>query len=438
MEASAPPTAAPGPRVQSLTLPRYFLGWHSLLERCQRRYGDVFRIRDVRWGPVVVIADPEAIRTVLADTDSAIAGPIRSRNGVEDLVSGATVPFLDGDAHVRRRRALLPRFYAGEALAAYERTIVEIIDHHVETWSTGDVIRVSELARRLSADMVVRVLFGIHDPALVADSRTLVPRLIPAWALARMVPQPLRSERLAGPWRTFVRLKREIHALIEDQIAARRGPGTRSGDLCSLLVAANAGSEVPLTDEEIRDELLVAALGSTHSTAIALAWVFDCALHDPRTLERLAADPDDSELYDAVVEEALRLRELSDSAPRVLTRDVSVCGVPLRAGEVVFPSTYLVHRNPRLYDRPHEFLPDRFIGRRPSSYAWLPFGSGSHRCIGARLAQLQMRVVLREVLRRWEVRPVRSRPSRARRAVFFWAPAGGVKMRVVARAGCAS
>jgi cytochrome P450 family 135 len=428
-------TAVPGPRVQALTLPRYMLGWHSLLERCHERYGDVFRIRYPWLGSVVVLAHPDAVREIMSDAKAAIGGPIRNRFGAEELVSARTVPFLDGDPHLRRRRTLLPRFYGGASLDAYEQVMVQIVDEHVAGWNPGDVIRLSRLAGVLSAEMVARVLFGISDRAALARCRALLPRLIPAWGATRVLPAWAKSERVPGPWRRYARMRAEVRELIERQIREHRESGARSADLCSLLLSANAEAEDPMSDEEVREELLIAALGSIHSTAIAISWVFDCVLHDADALAELEADPDDKKLASAMIEEALRLRELSDTAPRILTEDMELSGVRIRAGEIVFPAFYLVHRRPDVYERAGEFVPERFLGQRPPTYAWLPFGGGTHRCIGATLSQLEMRVVLREVLRRWKIRPVRTAPSRPRRGALFWAPVGGVKVRVTAPAG---
>jgi cytochrome P450 len=156
-----------------------------------------------------------------------------------------------------------------------------------------------------------------------------------------------------------------------------------------------------MTDTELRDELMT-LLGAGHeTTATGLAWAFERLLRTPRVLERLSASLDDDDYVDAVVKETLRVRPVIVDVARRLTRDTVVAGWRLPAGTLVLPAIAVLHMRPDLYESPEEFRPERWLeGKSPESYAWIPFGGGVRRCIGASFAQVEMRTVLREVLRR--------------------------------------
>jgi cytochrome P450 len=296
-----------------------------------------------------------------------------------------------------------------------------------------------DFAWTVTSNVISRVLFGDRDEMraarFAANYRGLVGGL--SWGL--FVPDPLKSERLMGPWRRLVRARHELREMFDAEIAARRAAGLGDcdgdADVCSLLVSAVDEDGNGLTDDEIHDELRSLGAAGIHTTAIVIQWMFDYLLRDPALLARVESDPDDVALGEAIVKETLRLRPPQDSAPRRLVKDVEAGGVRIPAGEVVVPANHLVHRRPELYERPEQFWPDRFLESRVNTFGWLPFGGGAHRCLGASFAELETRIVLREVLKRWRLRPVRKRISRARRSWVFWVPAGGVPVTVTPRTG---
>jgi cytochrome P450 len=167
-----------------------------------------------------------------------------------------------------------------------------------------------------------------------------------------------------------------------------------------------------MTDAELRDELMTLLTAGHETTATGLAWAFERLLRTPRVLERLTASLDDDEYVDAVVKETLRVRPVVVDVARKLTRDTEVAGWHLPAGMLVLPAIAVLHKRPDLYDNPEEFRPERWIEGNPESYAWIPFGGGVRRCIGASFAQVEMKTVLREVLRRVRLRAATQRPER--------------------------
>jgi cytochrome P450 family 135 len=426
------PVAIPGPSLQALTSARYFLGWFSFLEQCQRRYGDVFRLRLPFFGSVVVISDPDAIRTV---DKEALAARSRTPRAVGDLLGEGTLILVEGELHRRRRRLLTPPFY-GEHLAAYEPMVAEAVELYTSRWSHDQLVSIARFAPRLTLDVIARVLYGISDPRASARFSALARQLMADWAFTTMLPDRAKVESYPGPWRRFARTRRAFHELIQAQINEHRrtGDGTPKTDVCALLMSATDEDGETLTDAEIRDELLLLSLAGNHTTAISIAWAFDLITHDAATLARVEDCPDDTAFCEAIVRETLRLRPPIDGAIRTLPSDVELCGVTVHAGEVIFPASHLVHHRADMYERPDEFRPERFLNGAAPSYAWLAFGGGARRCIGAGLAQLEMRLAIQGTFARWRVRAARPRPARARRScAFFWVPAGGVRVRLARR-----
>jgi cytochrome P450 len=206
--------------------------------------------------------------------------------------------------------------------------------------------------------------------------------------------------------------------MLYEEIARRRDApdlGERA-DVLSLLLRARDEDGEPMTDRELRDELVTMLVAGHETTSTALAFAFDLLYRHPAVLARLrdelsAADGDSSPYLDAVVTETLRLRPIIDANQRKLTRPRVVAGWELPAGTTVLPSIVVVQRREDLYPRAGAFRPERFLDGKAESYAWLPFGGGIRRCIGAALAQAELAEVIRTIVQRVELRPLRSRPD---------------------------
>jgi cytochrome P450 len=160
-----------------------------------------------------------------------------------------------------------------------------------------------------------------------------------------------------------------------------------------------------MTDRELRDQLMTLLLAGHDTTATALSWALERLTRTPAVLARAvaAAHAGDDEYLDAVAKETLRIRPVVFDVGRVLTEPIELAGYRLPAGTTVAPGIGLVHADGSVYDDPERFRPERMIGVRLSPSTWLPFGGGNRRCLGANLALTEMRIVLREVLRRVEL-----------------------------------
>ncbi len=201
-----------------------------------------------------------------------------------------------------------------------------------------------------------------------------------------------------------------------------------------MLVSAEFDDGTQMSDQELRDQLLTLLLAGHETTATALAWTFDLLLHTPATLERLLAEleTDETEYLDAVIDESLRVRPVVPMTGRLLREPANLGGYDLDTDTVVFAAIYMLHTNPEVYPDPFAFRPERFLDDGTETYSWIPFGGGTRRCIGAAFAELELRVVLREVLRSVRLEAADPRPQRMVRRNVTLTPADGT--RVVASA----
>jgi cytochrome P450 len=224
-----------------------------------------------------------------------------------------------------------------------------------------------------------------------------------------------------------------VDELLYAEIAERRADGRDGDDVLTLLLAARHEDGSPMSDVELRDELMTLLTAGHETTATGLSWAFERLLRTPRVMERVLSSLDDEEYLDAVVKETLRVRPVIVDVARKLTRDVEVAGWRLPAGTLVLPAIAAMHMRPDLYPAPEEFRPERFLDGGAESYAWIPFGGGVRRCIGASFAQVEMRVVLREVLSRVRLRAESPRAERGQVRHVTVVPARGCRVVVEER-----
>jgi cytochrome P450 len=225
---------------------------------------------------------------------------------------------------------------------------------------------------------------------------------------------------------------READVAIYEEIRARRADpsATERGDVMSLLLQARDEDGRPMSDVELRDELITLLLAGHETTATSLSWAIERLVRHPDKWERLrdeALDGDDA-YADAVAKETLRLRPVLPIVVRRLTRPVEIGGWALPAGAQVTPCIHLVHRRPDVYPEPHEFRPERFLDRPAGTYTWIPFGGGVRRCLGATFALFEMKTVLKVIAREAALRPARQESERIARRVITLVPARGTEV----------
>jgi cytochrome P450 family 135 len=383
----------PGPRMPALAQSAMlFANPFGFIESCRRRYGNLFRVRLSGAGEFVCLFEPDEIRRVFEqDGISAHAG---EANAVLEPVLGSdSILTIDRERHLARRRLLSPAFH-GEALRAMAPAIKAIVAEEIAGWPLGQPLALRPQMQRITFRVIAKIVLGRDDPVEVAR---LVELFEPVIRVSPLILSPPLRVDLGPftPWGRFRRAKRRLDEELGHLIADRRQQ-PEGADLLGILVHNSEEGE----EHQIRDDLLAFLLAGYETTATALSWAFERLARNPaaQATARRAAQEGQSDYLDAVAQETLRVRPIVADVGRVLDGPIEVGGYQLAAGTTVRLSIALVQSDERNYERPGEFLPERFLGRRPNRQIWLPFGGGRRRCIGAGLAQLEMREVLGQVL----------------------------------------
>ncbi|HWG08509.1 MAG TPA: cytochrome P450 [Solirubrobacteraceae bacterium] len=397
----------PGPRASSFV---QTLAWALAptwtMDRCARRLGETFTLTFWPSGmKLVVVSGPEAVKTVFT-APSEVAPSAAGNSPVRPVMGESSVIVLTGPEHMRQRKLLLPPFH-GERMREYEQTIVQATRADMASWPLGEPMRLQERTRAITLEVILRAVFGVEAERMDRLRRAIGGLLAPVHPL-RLVLIALSRPTVERPRGAFGEALDELDAVIYDELARRREQPdlAERTDILSLLMQARDEQGEAMTDPELRDELVTLLLAGHETTATSVAWAIERLVRHPDKLARLAreidagaAGEDDGERYmTAVVNETLRVRPVVPIVARMLTAEFEVDGWRLPAGTRVTPSIYLTNRNPRVYERPAEFRPERFLDAGPDTFAWIPFGGGIRRCIGASFAQLEMRVMLRTML----------------------------------------
>jgi len=421
----------PGPRapaaVQTAALLR---DPHGFFERLHRRHGWAATIRILGEGEVVAVADPDFARAMFGDPENLRAG--QAANTLEPIVGKASLLTLDGREHLRQRKLLLPPFH-GDRLRAYEDVIRDIARRHAAAWPVGEPFSFHEAMQKATLEMILRVVFGVTDDAVLRRAEHLLERLI-GLANVALLPERWRQDRGGRytPGGRFAAGMRDFDALVHEQIAARRAAGDEhEPDVLGLLLQARDEDGAAMTDDELRDELVTLLVAGHETTATSMAWTMDLLLHDDAALRAAttAARDGDGPYLEGVAKEALRLRPVIFSAGRIVQEPVTVLGWELPSGTRMWAPLPVLQRDPALWPEPQAWRPERWLAGAPNPlpYTWLPFGGGVRRCIGAAFALMEMRVLLQEVLAATTLEAV-DPPARAVLRNVVAAPKGGVRV----------
>jgi cytochrome P450 len=434
----------PGPRlpVAAQTLATWTRPTAALL-RARQIYGKRFAVRLLGQPPLVIVSDPQEIKQVF-QAPPEVLHPGEGARILEPVLGPNSVILLDEQPHLAQRRLMLPAFH-GEAMQRLQGLMQELTERELSSWPVGEPIVLHPRLQRLTLEIVLRAVFGLERGAKLDRLRELLTEVL-GFAESPLSILPFAQRALAGRG-AMGRLERageEADRLIYGLIEERRGEAEQdSPDVLALLLAARHEDGSPMSDQELRDELMTALVAGHETTASQLAWGFEQLARAPRVLARLTAelqhDPDDEAYLTATIQELMRRRPvLMNAEPRLVKRPISVGGVECPPGVVLIASAFLVHHDPDVYEKPSELRPERFLesegGKAPGTYTWLPFGGGRRRCLGASFAMLEMKVVLRAVARRFELRPVGERPETAKRRSITISPSRGCEVLLSERA----
>jgi cytochrome P450 len=398
---AATPRLPPGPRAPAvLQTLAWALAPTWVMDGCRRRLGEAFTLTFSPSGmKLVLISDPEAVKTVFtAPPEVAPSGA--GNSPVAPVMGPSSVIVLTGPEHMRQRKLLLPPFH-GERMREYEDVIVEATRRDMAQWPLERPMRLLERTRAITLEVILRAVFGVEAERMGALKEAIGGLLEPMNPVA-IVMIALRRPTGERPTGAIGRALDHLDEVIYEELSKRRAQEdlAERTDILSLLMQARDEDGQPMTDAELRDELVTLLLAGHETTATSVAWAVERLVRHPEKLRRLQQEIEDGgeEYMTAVVNETLRVRPVVPIVVRVLQEELRVGSHTLPAGTRVVPSIYLTNRNPRVYEDAEEFRPERFLDGAPDTFSWIPFGGGIRRCIGASFAQLEMRLMLRTML----------------------------------------
>ena len=412
----------------------------SFMEACRRRHGDAFSVRFLGFEtPLVMVSSPEAIRALYSEPGHRL--PPGRTLSLRPIVGPRSVLLLEGAEHLSRRRVMLPPFH-GDRMRAYEPTVREATEREIASWPADRPVAVHPSMQAITLEVILRAVFGVADAERRERLRARLVELLGSTASAGLQFSVLLARRFGAkdPLLRMQALMAEIDEMLGVEIADRRVEGettAKRDDICSLLVAARFEDGGQMEDREIRDQLMTLLLAGHETTATALAWTLDLLTRHPDALSRLRTELDagDEVYLRAVIAESLRLRPVIPLAGRHLTSDLHANGMVLPAGTDVTPAIWLTHTRAQSYPEPYAFRPERFLGSAPPTYAWIPFGGGVRRCLGAAFAEMEMRVVLTAILRDRAPLPAARRAERVARRNVTFSPRHGTRIVAALRTG---
>ncbi|HVY96212.1 MAG TPA: cytochrome P450 [Solirubrobacterales bacterium] len=430
-----PPEPSSSPLVQTL---RWSFRPLAFMHECRQRYGDAFSITFLGFErPMVMISDPAAIKALYMERANGL--PPGRNIILEPIVGSHSLLIQEGAEHLARRRLMLPPFH-GERMRSYEAVIDEIVTAEVDSWPLGSPFPIHSRMQAVTLEVILRAVFGVADGPRLERLRGMLTTVLSETASPRTQLLALVTRRVGGgrsAWKRFEGQLRAVDDLLYAEIAEhRRRPDlAERDDILSMLMQARFEDGEAMSDTELRDQLMTLLLAGHETTATALAWTFDALLRNPAALARLRESLADGEedYLRATITESLRLRPVIPVAGRTLAAEIEVGGLKLPPGTNVTPAIWLTHTRPDLYPEPFAFRPERFLGEGPETYGWIPFGGGIRRCIGATFAEFEMRVVLREVLSRCELRSAARGPEAVGRRNITLSPQRGTPVVVHAR-----
>jgi cytochrome P450 len=429
-----PPEPSSSALVQTL---RWFIRPLAFMDDCRQRCGDNFSVTFLGFErPMVMISDPEAIKALYREPSHGL--PPGRDIVLKPVLGAGSLLLQEGAEHLSRRKLMLPPFH-GERMRSYEAALQEIAAAEVDSWPQRQEFPIHARMQAITLEAILRVVFGVAGGPRLEQLRATLRTVLEATVSPGTQLAALASQRLGGrgPWARIEAHLRAADELLYAEIAEHRSRPdlAEREDILSMLMSAEFEDGGAMSDEELRDQLMTLLLAGHETTATALAWTFDLLLSHPAELARLrdslAAGEED--YLRATISESLRLRPVVPVGGRRLAVDLEAGGLTLPAGTDVTPAIWVTHTRADLYPEPFAFRPERFLGDGPDSFAWIPFGGGVRRCIGAAFAEFEMRIVLREVLGRCELRKADPAPERTGRRNITLSPKRGTPVVLEAR-----
>jgi cytochrome P450 len=385
-----------------------------MMRRLARRYGNVFMLKLPMFGSVVGVADPQLAKQIFTTSPEDLGNiqPNLSR-----ILGSGSVFALDGDDHRRRRRLLAPPFH-GKSMKNYEAIIEEETLRETAQWPEGQPFATLPSMMRITLNAILRAVFGA-DGAELDELRRIIPPWVTLGSRVAAFPNPKRNFGRYSPWGRLDRFRQRYDVVLDKLIDAERADPNfeNRADVLALLLRSSYEDGSVMSRKDIGDELLTLLAAGHETTAATLGWAFERISRHPELLAALVEEADTAgqeadnpdqvagqELRQATILEVQRARTVIDFAGRRVYPPVYQLGEwAIPRGVSIIVSIGQIHENADVFPDPERFDPQRFVGNKPAAFAWIPFGGGARRCVGAAFANMEMDVVLRTVLRHFTI-----------------------------------
>jgi cytochrome P450 family 138 len=422
----------PGPNLpRAVTTGIFLFAALPMLRALQRRHGDMFSIHVPVFGRSVIVASPDLVKQVFqARADTLAFGEV---SPLGEVLGAGSLFAMDGERHLAERRLILPAFH-GERMRGYEPIIEQEARREFETWGEDVEFASMPSFMRITLNAILRTVFGAEGDA-IRELASILPPFVTLGSRLALLPALRRDLGPGSPGRRFARLRARYDTIVDRLIDAHRDDPRSSEreDVMSLLLGAHYEDGSAMSRSAIADELLTLLAAGHETTATSLAWTVDRLRRHPQVLERLVAEArggDERALRMATIHEVQRTRPVIAATSRHTLVDFPLGGRVIPRGHQIIVSASLIHRDPRFFADPGRFDPDRFLERAPDTYTWVPFGGGSRRCPGAAFAHMEMDVVLRTLLREFDLAPTTRPGERVHDRGIANAPARGGRVAV--------
>jgi cytochrome P450 len=429
-------------------LPEYIEDPLGYLMNAARQFGDVVRLRFFNI-PVWVLNNPQHIESVLVTNNRCFIKPLDFRMPFFRGIFGNGLLTSEGDFWLRQRRLAQPAFHRNR-IADYGRVMVEYAEQMLETWREAETRDMHREMMVLTLRIAIKTLFSVDADRDVALMSTLSNELIgmfelqesPLWLAHNYLPTP--ANRRFG--RGIKRLDEYIYGII----GQRRQNGEDTGDLLSMLLDARDEDGSRMNDKQLRDEVMTLFLAGHETTALALSWTWYLLSRHPEVETRLLAelktilggrapqvdDLPELKYADAIIKESLRLYPPAWAFGRQAVQDCEIAGYRVPKGRQVFFFPWVVHRDPRYFEDPEEFRPERWFDEKTKQlhkYAYFPFSGGPRICIGNSFAMMEAVLVLATVAQKYRLKLVPNQTVEPW-PVFTLRPRNGIRIVLEKRA----
>jgi len=411
------PVGPSGPRLLQ-ALP-FALNRNRAMHKARERYGTAFTVATLNMGRMVMLAEPAEVKQMfLLSPDAADTPDIN----LGSVLGPGSLFAITGEDHKTQRRLLTPPFH-GRRLRAYEKLIEQAAEREMASWPTGRPFPVMSSTMRITLNAILGTVFGAEGAEL-DELRALLPSMVRLGSILAVLPISRRLLGERGPWARFRRYRARYDAIV-DRLIELALPGLDGrDDVLAMLLQSRYDDGTPMSRAQIADQLLTLLSAGHETTATTLAWAVERIRRHPELLARLAAG--DDELREATLIEVQRTRPVIEMTSRqVRAPFVEIGRWRIPRGMVVTASISLLHDAEELFPNAAAFDPDRFVGAKPDTYGWIPFGGGVRRCIGAAFATMEMNVVLRTMLRDFDLEPTGEPAEKPHNRGIAIAPAKG-------------